>query len=67
MTKKEHRAVEQRTRIDEARYLLRSIADDADPPPEPIESEMRTIARRLMEIENSIEVTVRKERTKEGE
>ena len=66
MTRDEERAVEQRTRIREARLTLRSIADDAAPPPEPFESELRAMARRLLEIEETIGgwVNVRKNRTK---
>ena len=58
MTNSEKIAVEQQTRIREARFMLRSIADDADAPPEPIESELRTMSRRLGEIEKQYEASL---------
>lgn len=64
MTRDEERAVEQRTRIREARFMLRSIADDAEPPTPEIEAELRTMSRRLMEIETKLgdQYSVRKSR-----
>jgi hypothetical protein len=68
VTTQEERAVEQRTRIREARYALRAIADDANPPPEPIESELRGMARRLQQIEEAVSesVSVRKTPARRG-
>lgn len=54
MTNSEENAVIQRTRVREARFMLRSIADDAQPPEPEIEAELRTMARRLMEIETKL-------------
>lgn len=64
MTRDEERAVEQRTRIREARFMLRSIADDSEPPSPEIETELRTMSRRLQEIETRVgeSYSVRKSR-----
>ena len=55
MTRDEERLVEQRTRIREARFMLRSVADDAGLSITPeLEAELRTIARRLQSIEENV-------------
>lgn len=68
MTTQEERAVERRTRIREVRFVLRAIADDANPPAEPIESELRAMARRLADIEAVITdgISVRKISARKG-
>lgn len=51
VTRDQERAIEQRTRVREARFILKSVMDDAEPPPQVIEDELRAMYRRLGEIE----------------
>ena len=65
MTRDEEKLVEQRTRIREARFMLRSVADDAGLILDPkIEPELRMMAKTLQEIETKLDagLTVRKAR-----
>lgn len=65
MTSKEEKAVEQRTRIREARFMLRNVADDdwlTDN--DKTGDELRVMTKRLLEIEDVLRssISVRKSR-----
>lgn len=67
MTKEEQKTVEQMVRIREARFMLRSVADDAGLSITPeLEAELRTTSRRLETIEMNLSegLTIRKARSK---
>lgn len=69
MTQVEERLVEQRTRIREARFMLRSVADDVGLMVDPkIEPALRMMVRSIKDIEDTLDaqLTVRKARAKEG-
>lgn len=54
ITRDQERAVEQRTRIRDCRFVLRGIANDGEPPPAEIETELRDIDKRLQRIETEL-------------
>ena len=59
MTRDEEKTVEQRTRIREARFMLRSVADDAGLSiPLEMETHLRQMARDLQMIESGLDETL---------